>query len=125
MPRAYQARFSRRSLPGGFLKVYEVMDLALLTNGGVQKHSTNQSIKASIITRRRTKHVKGMKISKLRKSLLKLNYPNVQLSPQYILSCRSIQSRLFKISPKDPEDVMFSDKAVKAADAVLDNFGVI
>ncbi|GFW98991.1 hypothetical protein TNCV_1782101 [Trichonephila clavipes] len=44
------------------------------------------------------------------------SYPNclnVQLSPQYILSCPAIQARLFKIRPEDPEDLIFADKAIE------------
>ncbi|GFX13087.1 hypothetical protein TNCV_2357431 [Trichonephila clavipes] len=39
--------------------------------------------------------------------------PNDQLSPQHILSCPAIQGRLFKISPEDPDDLIFFDKAVE------------
>ncbi|GFS51382.1 hypothetical protein TNCV_548681 [Trichonephila clavipes] len=33
------------------------------------------------------------------------NCPNIQLPSQHILSCQEIQARLFKISPKDLEDL--------------------
>ncbi|GFX68648.1 hypothetical protein TNCV_1800611 [Trichonephila clavipes] len=81
---------------------------------------------ASIITRLKTKHVKGMKTSTDgQRAYINHcpNRPNVQLSPQYILSCPAIQARLFKISPEDPGDLIFSDKAVENAEAVFDSFG--
>ncbi|GFX50473.1 hypothetical protein TNCV_2429421 [Trichonephila clavipes] len=53
------------------------------------------------------------------------NCPNVQLFPQHILSCPTIQARLFKISPEDPEDLIFSDKAIEVAEVVFDIFGAI
>ncbi|GFX40997.1 hypothetical protein TNCV_2216951 [Trichonephila clavipes] len=54
------------------------------------------------------------------------NCPNVQLSPQHILSCPEFtQAQLFKISQNDLEDLIFSDKAVEAAEVVFDNFGTI
>ncbi|GFW27366.1 hypothetical protein TNCV_590611 [Trichonephila clavipes] len=53
------------------------------------------------------------------------NYPNVQLSSQHILSCPAIHARLFKVSPEDPEDLIFSYKAVEAAETVFDSFGAI
>ncbi|GFX66009.1 transposable element Tcb1 transposase [Trichonephila clavipes] len=45
------------------------------------------------------------------------NCPNVQLSPQHILSFPEVQTRLFKINPEDPEDWISSDKAVEVAEA--------
>ncbi|GFV54241.1 hypothetical protein TNCV_3467561 [Trichonephila clavipes] len=78
--------------------------------------NSNRTI-ASIITRLRTKRVKGMKISTDgQRSYTNHcpNYLNIQQSPQHILSCSAIQererARLFKISP---EDLIFSDKAVE------------
>ncbi|GFU33336.1 hypothetical protein TNCV_4920831 [Trichonephila clavipes] len=47
---------------------------------------------------------------------------NVQLCPQHILSCPAIQARLFKINP---EDLIFSDKAVEVAEAVFNSFRAI
>ncbi|GFS98567.1 hypothetical protein TNCV_2987011 [Trichonephila clavipes] len=49
------------------------------------------------------------------------NCPNLQLSPQHILSCPSIQARLIKISPEDPEDLIFSYEAVEVAKDVFDS----
>ncbi|GFW88212.1 hypothetical protein TNCV_2649051 [Trichonephila clavipes] len=63
-----------------------------------------------------TKHVKGIKIPTDGKRSYKnhcQNCPNAQLSLQHALSCPAIQAKLFKISPEDPEDVIFSDKAVE------------
>ncbi|GFU63498.1 integrase catalytic domain-containing protein [Trichonephila clavipes] len=40
-------------------------------------------------------------------------------------NCPAIQAGLFKISPEDPENLIFSDKAVEAAQTVFDNFGAI
>ncbi|GFW63118.1 hypothetical protein TNCV_4454661 [Trichonephila clavipes] len=51
--------------------------------------------------------------------------PNVQLSLQHVLIYSAIQARLFKISPKYSEDLIFSDEAVEDAEAVFDSFGVI
>ncbi|GFW45971.1 hypothetical protein TNCV_3275891 [Trichonephila clavipes] len=89
--------------------------------------NNNRTI-ASIITKLRTKHVNGMKIStEGQKSHINHcpNCPNVQLSPQHILSCPAIQARLFKISSEDPEDLIFCDKAVEVAEAVFGSFGMI
>ncbi|GFV18720.1 hypothetical protein TNCV_4756071 [Trichonephila clavipes] len=36
--------------------------------------------------------------------------------------CPTIQARLFKISPEDPEDLIFSDEAVEVVKAVFDSF---
>ncbi|GFV74172.1 hypothetical protein TNCV_2848911 [Trichonephila clavipes] len=76
------------------------------------------------LTRLRTKHVKGMKIStdRHRSNTNHIPYcPNVQLSPQHTLSCPAIQVRLFKICLKDPKYLMFSDKAFEVAEAVFDS----
>ncbi|GFW96127.1 hypothetical protein TNCV_958401 [Trichonephila clavipes] len=48
--------------------------------------------------------------------------PNVQLSPQHVLNFPVIQASLFKISPEDPDDLIFSDETVEVAEAV---FGAI
>ncbi|GFU92614.1 hypothetical protein TNCV_4795421 [Trichonephila clavipes] len=75
--------------------------------------NSNRAI-ALIITRLRTKHVKGMKISTDGQSYTNhcTNYPYVQLSPQHILNCPAIQARLFKIGPEDTENLIF-DKTVE------------
>ncbi|GFV65337.1 RNase H domain-containing protein [Trichonephila clavipes] len=80
---------------------------------------------ALIITRHKTKHIKEIKISADGKRSYSNHCPsclNVQLSPQHILSCLEIQARLFKISPKDSEDSIFTDKVVEVAEAALDSF---
>ncbi|GFS77846.1 hypothetical protein TNCV_3031721 [Trichonephila clavipes] len=74
------------------------------------------------------KHVKGMKISTDgQRSYTNHcpNCPNVQLSPQHILSCPATQTRIFKISSKDQDDLIFSDKAVEVAEAVEDSLEAI
>ncbi|GFV90103.1 nup43 [Trichonephila clavipes] len=53
------------------------------------------------------------------------NCPNVQLSPQHILSSPAIQAMHLNISLKDPEDLIFSDKVVEVAEALFDCFGTI
>ncbi|GFT05419.1 hypothetical protein TNCV_124211 [Trichonephila clavipes] len=83
--------------------------------------TSNRTIR-SIKTRLRTEYVKGMKISTDRQRSYTNNcskFPNVQLSPQHILSCPAIQARLFKICPKDPDYLIFSDKAVEVVKADL------
>ncbi|GFS53952.1 hypothetical protein TNCV_3761721 [Trichonephila clavipes] len=86
-------------------------------------------IQVSIVTRLRTKHIKGMKPSTDEQRSYTnhcSDCPNVQLSPQHILSCcPEIQDRLFKMSPEDPEDFISTDKVVEFAEAVEDSFGVI
>ncbi|GFT92619.1 hypothetical protein TNCV_1481061 [Trichonephila clavipes] len=49
------------------------------------------------------------------------NCPNVKLPTQHIFIYRIIQARLFKISPKDPEDLIYYDKDVEVAEAVYDS----
>ncbi|GFU25957.1 RNase H domain-containing protein [Trichonephila clavipes] len=79
--------------------------------------NNNRTI-ASIITRLRTNHVEGMKISTDGQRGYTnhcSNCCNVQLSPQHILSCPEIQTMLFKISAEDPEDLIFSYKVIEVA----------
>ncbi|XP_054713646.1 uncharacterized protein LOC129223104 [Uloborus diversus] len=71
---------------------------------------------ASIITRLRTKYVKGMKISNdgvRRYSIHCPHCPDFQLSPQYGFACPAIQARLLKISMDDPNDMILLEKAVE------------
>ncbi|GFX33133.1 hypothetical protein TNCV_5043011 [Trichonephila clavipes] len=80
---------------------------------------------ASIITRFTTKHVKGMKISNDGQRSQTNHCPNclnIQLVPQHVLRYPAIQTRLFNISPEDPEDLIFIDKAAEVAKAVFDSF---
>ncbi|GFU67201.1 hypothetical protein TNCV_4689331 [Trichonephila clavipes] len=71
------------------------------------------------------KHVKGKKISPDGQRSYTNHCPNcptVQLSPQHILSYPAIRAGFFKIGPKDPEDLIFSGKAVE--EVVFDSFAI-
>ncbi|GFX88353.1 hypothetical protein TNCV_1705731 [Trichonephila clavipes] len=76
--------------------------------------SNNRTI-GSVITRLGTKRVKGMQIPTDGQESYTNHYPNcpnVQLSPQHILSCPAIQARIFKVRQEDTEYFIFSDKAI-------------
>ncbi|GFX66762.1 hypothetical protein TNCV_3048601 [Trichonephila clavipes] len=82
-----------------------------LINNNFKYFFPSSPYNASIITRLKTKLVKGRKISTDGQRSYTNHCPicpNVQLSPQH--SCPTIQARLFKISP---EDLIFPDKAVE------------
>ncbi|GFV84231.1 RNase H domain-containing protein [Trichonephila clavipes] len=89
--------------------------------------NSNRTI-TSITIILRTKHVKGMKIStdgQKRYTNHCPNCSNVQLSPQHVLNCPAIKASVFKIGPEDPENLIFSDKAVEVAEGDEDSFGRI
>ncbi|GFY14922.1 hypothetical protein TNCV_234721 [Trichonephila clavipes] len=82
-----------------------------------------------IIPRLRTKHVKGIVISTLTdKEVIQINAQTaLMFTCIYNVSSAepAIQSMLFKISPEDPEDFIFFDKAVGVSEVVFDSFGMI
>ena len=74
------------------------------------------------------RHVNGMKISADgQRSYSKHSpyCPDFYLSPQHTFGCLALQVRLFKINLEDPDDLIFSDKAVEVAEAIFDSFGAI
>ncbi|GFU68026.1 hypothetical protein TNCV_2823691 [Trichonephila clavipes] len=77
----------------------------------------------SIVTRLRTKHVKGIKISfEGRRS-----YTNHSSALMFnsLHSMSSVQAKLFKISLEDSDDLIFSNKVVEVSEAVFDSYKAI
>ncbi|GFX45879.1 RNase H domain-containing protein [Trichonephila clavipes] len=77
--------------------------------------------------RLRTKHFKGMKIlPDVSRSYVECRHcPCTQLDRKHLFSCLSIVGALFKINNDCHMDILYSDRVVDVATAVIRTFGNI
>ncbi|GFV09283.1 RNase H domain-containing protein [Trichonephila clavipes] len=81
----------------------------------------------STITRLRTKHFKGRKIlpGGSRSYVECRHCPDTKLDPKHLFSFPSIAGALFKIDNDRSIDILYSDRAMEVAKAVIHAFGNI